>query len=137
MQQENLKEMPIKVANIKRKPTAEQLKTEDHKMVEGIFRFFEVPGGLMSFSFKKYKEDQIARYDFEDGRRYTIPLMVAKHLNSNCSYPVHAHRIEENGRSSQYINKMVRRCAFQSLEFMDVSDFGSDASSFIDMSGIV
>ena len=95
---------------------------KDREKVRGIFRFHEVPGGSMSFMFKAYKEDQLERYDMVDGEVYTIPLGVAKHLNNDCWYPVHAYTTDENGRSSMKIGQKVKRCSFQSLEFVDIED---------------
>lgn len=95
---------------------------KDREKVRGIFRFHEVPGGSMSFMFKAYKEDQLERYDMLDGEVYTIPLGVAKHLNNDCWYPVHMYTTDENGRSSMKIGQKVKRCSFQSLEFVDIED---------------
>jgi len=95
---------------------------KDREKVRGIFRFHEVPGGSMSFMFKAYKEDQLERYDMLDGEVYTIPLGVAKHLNNDCWYPVHAYTTDENGRPSMKIGQKVKRCSFQSLEFVDIED---------------
>lgn len=95
---------------------------KDREKVRGIFRFHEVPGGSMSFMFKAYKEDQLERYDMVDGEVYTIPLGVAKHLNNDCWYPVHAYTTDENGRPSMKIGQKVKRCSFQSLEFVDIED---------------
>jgi len=30
---------------------------KDRQMVKGVFKYYEVPGGIVEFSFKKYKED--------------------------------------------------------------------------------
>jgi len=95
---------------------------KDREKVRGIFRFHEVPGGSMSFMFKAYKEDQLERYDMLDGEVYSIPLGVAKHLNNDCWYPVHMYTTDENGRSSMKIGQKVKRCSFQSLEFVDIED---------------
>jgi hypothetical protein len=81
-----------------------------------------VPGGQVSFSFKKYKGDPTTRYDLTDGSIYTIPLGVAKHLNTNTFYPIHGYSTDENGKPIQIIQQKVNRMAFQSLEFMDVDD---------------
>ena len=60
---------------------------DKHKeTVKGIFRFYEVPGGSLSFVFKEFKEDPVQRFDMVDGQVYTVPLGVAKHLNKNGSY---------------------------------------------------
>lgn len=95
---------------------------KDREMVKGIFRFHEVPGGVMAFSFRKWKEDDVETFTFKDGEIYSIPLGVAKHLNKNVSYPIHGFITDENGRPIQKATTVVRRCSFQSLEFVDVED---------------
>ena len=95
---------------------------KDREMVKGIFRFFEVPGGSMSFVFKAYKEDPVERYDFFDGETYSIPLGVARHLNKNGWYPVHHHAVDETGKPLMKIGQKVRRFGFQSLEFTEIED---------------
>jgi len=109
----------------KSKPSLRYQRDKDREKVKGIFRFYEVPGGSMSFVFKQYKEDPVERYDLVDGKIYTLPLGVAKHLNKNGSYPVHAYTVKEDGKPSQHIGKKVRRFGFQSLEFMDVEDLST------------
>ena len=98
------------------------LRDKYREKVKGIFRFHEVPGGSMSFCYKEFKEDEVERYDFIDGQMYTIPLGVAKHLNTNCWYPLHAYQQDENGVAVARIGQKVRRCSFQSLEFMDIDE---------------
>ena len=93
------------------------MKGKDHKMVKGIFRCYEPRGGNISFSFKKYAGDDLLEYSMKDGDIYTIPLMVAKHLNQNCWYPKHTHVLDSNGNASVDIGKKVNRCSFESLEF--------------------
>lgn len=95
---------------------------KDREKVRGIFRFHEVPGGTMSFCFKKYKGDPVERFDMIDGMTYSIPLGVAKHLNTNVWYPVHAYTLNEGGAAAINIGRKVRRCSFQSLEFVDTDD---------------
>lgn len=96
---------------------------EKHReKVKGIFRFHEVPGGSMSFMYKEYKEDPLERYDLIDGQVYSLPLGVAKHLNKNCWYPVHAFAQDEQGKPLAKVRKKVQRCSFQSLEFVDIED---------------
>lgn len=94
---------------------------KDQEKVKGIFKYYEVPGGSVSFVFKEYKEDEVERYDFIDGRTYNIPLGVAKHLNKRGWYPVHEHIKTEDGTTMR-IGEKVRRFGFQSLEFIDVDD---------------
>jgi hypothetical protein len=98
------------------------MRDRDRELVRGKFIFHEVPGGTMSFPFKAYKEDPLERYDLVDGEVYTIPLGVARHLNKNCWYPVHAYALDERGKPAMKIGQKVRRCSFQSLEFIDADD---------------
>lgn len=95
---------------------------KSREKVKGIFRFHEVPGGVMSFVFKEFKEDPVEKYTMRDGEIYEVPLGVARHLNKNCAYPEHANALDEAGAPIQIIGKMVRRCSFQSLEFVDIDD---------------
>lgn len=112
----------------KTKVNLKYMRDKDREMVKGIFRFFEVPGGSMSFVFKAYKEDPVERFDMIDGQVYTIPLGVAKHLNKNLWYPLHGFAMDEHGKPMMKIHQKVRRCAFQSLEFVDVEEFSSGSS---------
>lgn len=129
--QENITENappPPKIKNLR------YMRDKDREMVKGIFRFYEVPGGSMSFSFKKYKEDQVETFSFQDGEVYTIPLGVAKHLNKNCNYPVYEHIPGEPGvltggynpnsrggpLTGMKVGRKVQRVGFQSLEFSDI-----------------
>src|SRR5579871_1747386 len=96
---------------------------KDREPVKGIFRFYEVPGGNMEFVYGPiYKGDQTEKYHLFDGQIYTLPLGVAKHLNKNVWYPVHAFQEDENGKPAARIHQRVRRCGFQSLEFVDIDD---------------
>jgi hypothetical protein len=105
-----------------KKPNFKYMRDKDREMVKGIFRFHEVPGGTMSFSFKAYKEDPVENFTLIDGEVYTIPLGVAKHLNKNLWYPIHAHAQDADGRNTVKIGQKVRRASFQSLEFIDIDD---------------
>ena len=101
------------------------MRDKDRQMVKGIFKYYEVPGGSVSFSFKKYKGDAMMRYDMVDGSVHTIPLAVAKHLNSNTWYPIHGYTTDEAGKPLQSVSQKVNRMAFQSLEFMDIDDYST------------
>lgn len=98
------------------------MRDKDREQVKGIFRFYEVPGGSLSFNFRKYKEDPVEQFDFIDGMTYSVPLGVAKHLNTSGWYPVHAYTMGENNTPHMMIGKKVRRYGFQSLEFVDIED---------------
>lgn len=97
----------------------ENQRKRDHELVKGIFKFYEVPNGIMSFSYKKYKEDQVMNFTFVDGQIYTIPRMVARHLVNDCWYPEYDHVKSEDYKTTYAIKNKVHRCGFQSLEFMD------------------
>ncbi len=121
----------------KKKKIKENLKykrDKDREKVRGIFHFYEVPGGIMSFSFKAYKEDEVETYTLQDGQVYTLPLGVARHLNNNLWYPEYGYLKGEQGDNGartgfnsmvgegMRIEKKIRRCGFQSLEFVDIDD---------------
>lgn len=116
------------VANIQIDPDSPKarlkaMRDKDREKVKGIFRFYELPGGTLEFVFNKYKDDPVEKYKLTDGHICEIPLGVAKHLNKNGAYPVHQYRVEEDGKSSIMVGKKVRRFGFQSLDFIDESDF--------------
>lgn len=104
-------------------PALEEKRKSDRKMVRGIFRFHEVPGGQMDFVFRKYAGDPLEKFSMKDGEVYEVPLGVAKHLNTNCWYPVYGHNdkaqsaIADNALMS--IKEKIRRCSFQSLDFVE------------------
>ena len=117
----------------KTKKDLKYMRDKDREMVRGIFRFFEVPGGTMAFSFRKYKEDEIETYTLEDGSIYTIPRGVAHHLSNNCWYPEHAYKMDEQGKPSVQITKKKRRCSFEPLDFMDPNERADLTPSNIEM----
>lgn len=106
----------------------EQERLKENKLVRGVFRFHEVPGGSVSFPFRKYKKDKIKKYTFEDGKIYEIPLCVAKHLNQNGSYPIHQHSTDKDGKPQVDVGKTIHRFSFHSLDFIDTSDPDSVAT---------
>lgn len=110
---------------------------KDREMVKGIFRFHECPGSTMSFVFRAYKEDPVEKFEMIDGHSYTVPLGVAKHLNKNGWYPVHAHMTNEDGSVSMKVGQKVRRFSFQSLEFIETEDLSPTGMPIIsvEMSG--
>lgn len=77
---------PINLEKIRLKERLVKEREEDSKLVTGVFQDNERPGGNVKFNFKKYKEDRIQEYHFFDGKEYTIPRAVAKHLNNNCCW---------------------------------------------------
>lgn len=127
----NVREEAIKKSDVELKKEHNIQKDKDAELVKGVFKFYQVPGGSMSFIYRKYKGQKPERYSMIDGQVYTIPLGVAKHLNSNCWYPIHAHSMDEGGNPLQRISQKVKRCGFQSLEFMDIEDFDRGGKQII------
>ncbi|MEE8209015.1 MAG: hypothetical protein V3T88_08720 [Nitrosomonadaceae bacterium] len=110
---------------------------KDREMVKGIFKFYEVPGGTMTFRFKEYKQDPVERFELKDGETYSIPLGVAKHLNKRGSYPIHAHAVDASGKSVYKIGQKKRRFGFQSLEFIDPEDFSTVDPGIITVENVI
>lgn len=127
------KQSPLESKTIDKKP-AQNLKYQrdkDREMVKGIFKFYEVPGGSMSFVYRAYKEDPVERFDLVDGQVYKLPLGVAKHLNKNGWFPLHTYALDEYGKPAMKIGQKVRRFGFQSLEFVDIDDITPEGSPLI------
>ena len=103
---------------------------KDRTKVRGKFIFHEVPGGVMEFSFKKYKEDELENFKLYDGEIYELPLGVAKHLNQNLSYPIHQYYSQEGGTHAMKVGQTVRRASFARLDFM-VEDEAEDTRSHL------
>jgi len=104
----------------------ERHRKEDSKLVKGIFRDIECPGGDVEFIYRKYKGDDIVKYHFVDGVEYEIPLGVAKHINNNCKYARKQYRgtadsgILTKGSNGQWTpipGKAIERYQFVSHDF--------------------
>jgi hypothetical protein len=109
------------------KSTEKQIKEQltfkrdkDRTLVEGKFTFHEVPGGELEFPVRLHAGDPIVNVKFKDGEICKTTLGVAKHLNTNICYPAYAYKDDAAGRPSISISQFVRRCSFQSLEFLDI-----------------
>lgn len=111
-----IKKEPLKKADL------DKMRDRDREMVRGRFQFHEVPGGTLKFPFRAYKSDPVETYELKDGEVYHLPLGVARHLNKDCWYPVHAYQLDEHNRPTQKVGQKVQRCSFQSLEFVDIED---------------
>ena len=98
---------------------------KDREIVKGVFRFYECPGGLLPFMYRKYKEDPVEKYELVDGGVYSLPLGVAKHLNKSGKVPVHKYMVDENGKPIARVGEKISRYGFQSLEFIDVEELAS------------
>ena len=104
-----------------------------------MFRFYEVPGGVLRFSYLEFKGDKVEKYELFDGETYTIPFGVACHLNKNGWYPAYDYvKTEQPLRAGSIdegiqmrIAKKIRRFGFQSLQFMDIGDLPAAASEVL------
>jgi hypothetical protein len=103
-----------KKANIERQ---EAIKAEEMRLVKGIFKNLECPNGCVVFSQRKFKGETVKTYTMWDGKEYEVPLYVAKYLNNNCAYPVHAFSKDADGNPSKVIGKMINRFAFLSMDY--------------------
>jgi hypothetical protein len=131
------------------------LRDKSRELVKGIFKFYEVPGALMSFNYREFKEDPIERFDLLDGEVYQIPLGVARHLNKNGWYPEYEfvqgdpsvkqsqfgldtslRSASFGGGAVQKVTKKVRRFGFQSLEFVDIEDMPNSTSSIVTVESV-
>lgn len=98
----------------KAKERLEKLMKDDLRMVKGIFKFFECPGGSQRIQLRKYKGHFFDK-TMMDEQEYTIPLYVARHLNgvditaehlngktNSCAYPIHGFKsVDGNLNPSQ------------------------------------
>jgi hypothetical protein len=107
------------------------MRDQDAETVRGVFHYYEVPGGLLEFVYKAYREDNVEKYSLEDGKIYTVPRGIARHLNKSGWYPVHAHAVDTDGRPIAKIGQKVRRYGFSSLEFFDSDDLVPEGKPLI------
>lgn len=119
-------EAPSEQVPVSREKDLKYLKDRDQEKVKGVFRFYEVPGGKLEFTYKKYKGEKVEKYVMNDGEICTIPRGVAVHLNKNGWYRIHEFRTNEHGERihSPLYGKKIHRFGFSSLEFVDVGDYG-------------
>lgn len=67
------------------------MRERDEEMVTGTFKNMEAPGADMAFWYRKY--DEPPRYfHFYDGHQYTIPRMVADHINIHTRETVYEYQ---------------------------------------------
>lgn len=109
------KEQKIKAEELREKERA-----EDSRMVKGIFKNIEAPGGSLIFSFRKYKEDPYRTYELQDGQSYELPLGVAKHINNMTAVPEREYAKGPDGTPQLYtiVKSKRQRYQFLSTEYM-------------------
>lgn len=96
----------------------EKARKEDEKLVKGIFKNLEAPGCETTFSYRAYKGEPIRVYTLEDGKEYTIPFGVAKHVNRQCRYKKNKYLVDADGKSMIGADKPFERYQFVSTDFM-------------------
>lgn len=113
--------MTEEIKEVTKKTTAKPVKpaNPDDRVVKGMFKSYEVPGATIKFPFAKGRQE-IKFYTLTDGQIYDLPLSVAKHLNTECWYPVHHYLQDEEGKTVQRIGQKIYRYGFQPLDFTDV-----------------
>lgn len=86
----------------------------DKVVVKGIFRNHEQAGGSLQFFFKKYA-GPVMFYKFHDGEVYSVPRMVAKHINNNCRYATYqyAESLDPETKSIIIPGKPRKRFSFE------------------------
>lgn len=91
---------------------------ESDVKVKGIFKNLESPGQSAKICCKFYKGmppfNQVMMHDQE----YTIPLSVAKFINTRIKYPINKYAISENGESRKDVGQWVQRYQFISTEYL-------------------
>ena len=121
----------VKSAKTAEKPKLDFKKErdKDREIVKGLFKYYEQPGSFLKFNFRKYKQDQIEEYILWDNQVYSLPLGVAKHLNTNGWYPEYSYMKDDSSvkigmnpslGNVMRISSKIRRFGFQSLEFTDI-----------------
>jgi len=92
---------------------------KDHKEVTGKFRNFECPGAPLRFYYRKWPTDTIEEFNLDDDQTYTLPYMVAKHLNEDCWVPVHEHAKDAKGNNVERVGRKEHNYGFYSYNFED------------------
>jgi hypothetical protein len=119
--QEITMEKKVPLSATKKKEAADLVAAkhkEDSKLVKGMFKNLECPGGGLEFSFRAYPQDPVCLYKLEDGKTYEVPLAVAKHINVTCNERQHKYIIDIDGKKTVDVVRGRQRYQFLSTEFM-------------------
>ena len=109
----------------KLKSKLEAVMKKDLKVVRGMFKNHEIVGGSIKFIFHRYKEVGTQKYEFRDGEIYSVPYMVAEHINTNCAYKVHEHYRNDENKVQMRIGSKVQRFSFVPLDFTEETGLSS------------
>jgi hypothetical protein len=120
----------------KQKLNLDYMRDRDAEIVRGVFHFYEVPGGLLEFVYKAYEGDSLEKYSLEDGKVYSLPRGVARHLCKSGWYPIHGYATDEQGRPVAKVGQKVSRYGFASLEFFDSEDLIPEGKPLVTVEAI-
>jgi len=98
---------------------------KESQRVKVRFRNLEMPGGKVSFPYRKYEQDPLMQYELEDGKDYELPVHLIKHLNNNVGQIEHKYLLDSSGRPTMTTQSRKRRFMLESLEFIDMQDLGT------------
>lgn len=102
----------------KAKDKCEDARIKDSKLVKGVFKNIEVPGGDLEFVYRGHRGDPIRSYHLRDGETYEIPLGVAKHINNNTKVAIHQYLVDIEGKPITAPGNYRQRYQFLSTEYM-------------------
>lgn len=116
------------------KKELESFVQEEKRLVKGIFKNYECPGGCARIVQHKYPGEKLFDKTMFDGQEYEVPLWVARWLNGidvtakacngrigSCSYPRHEYSVDaSSGKPIQSVGERRQRYGFQSLDFVAV-----------------
>lgn len=114
-------EKKVPLSAIKKKEAQDLLNRqyeEESRLVKGVFKNLECPGGTEEFQYRKFPQDPIRKYKLQDGETYTIPLYLAKHINVTCNEKQHQWVVDVNGNKTIDVTRGRQRFQFLSTEFM-------------------
>jgi len=83
------------------------LREKHREPVKGVFRYYEVPQGVLRFVFHEFEGDPIQKYTLYDGQVYTLPLGVANISTKTAGIPYMSMR---EMRTTKYQCVLDRGC---------------------------
>lgn len=96
----------------------EGMKPDDDRMVAGIFKNLECPGQPAYVACRLYKGQGVFSRHFFDGELATIPLSVAKYINTRIGWQKYDWQADGDGGFKKQLKTVVQRYQFNSREFM-------------------
>ena len=96
----------------------EEARKKDSRLVKGVFKNIEAPGGNLEFAYRGHRGDPVRVYKFKDGETYEIPLGVAKHINNNTKVPINKYLSDSQGKPIAAPGGYRQRYQFLSTEYM-------------------